>query len=129
MAIQLIENLELRQTIRAKLNAVIERVNYINLTPSDGIEIPYDATGNPALDRANSGLQLFTAAADTALTVNMLEGASMTLHLIDGDAHVITWPDTQKVGIGEPASYTALEIFTFWKVGSTVYRAYVGSGV
>ncbi len=91
------------------------------------VSVIYDATGYPDLYQANGDIHLFTATADTTFTIDMAAGSAMTLHLFDGDAHAITWPTLSWIGGAAPSTLTAEDVFEFWKVGSVIYAAYVGS--
>jgi len=66
-----------------------------------------------------------SANATLALT-NFDSGMSMTVHITGGDTYTVTWPTMTWVGGSAPA-LTAADVIEFWKVGSTLYGAYVGA--
>jgi hypothetical protein len=102
-----------------------ELANYSGFSSGSGnAETVYDATGNPALDRDNGGIQLFTLAANTTFSVAMTDGKSMTFHLSGGDSYTVTWPTM--TWVGDEPTLTANDVIVLWKVGSTLYAAYVG---
>lgn len=88
------------------------------------------------VDPGNGSIQLITLGANrTPKATNFAAGESVTLMVDDGSAYAITWTDSTwgtggVVWIGGAAptlattGYTVLE---FWKVGSQVYGAIVGS--
>ena len=84
------------------------------------------ATGSASLDRADGGIQTFTMTADITLSVTISDGESLTLHLSGGDSWAVTWPTMTWVG-GSAPTLTAADVIEFWKVGLTLYGAYVGS--
>ncbi len=84
------------------------------------------AAASGALDRANGGIHTLTLTADETLSVTINEGQSLTLHLEGGDTYTVTWPTMTWVG-GAAPTLTAADVIEFWKVGTTLYGAYVGS--
>lgn len=84
------------------------------------------ATGSSTLDRADGGIQTYTMTANTTFTIAINAGESLTLHLSAGDTYTATWP-TMKWAGGTAPTLTAADAITFWKVGSDLFGAYVGS--
>jgi len=84
------------------------------------------ATGSATLDRADGGIQTFTMTANITLAVTIAAGESLTFHLSAGDTYTVTWPTITWVGGSAPV-LTAADVIEFWKVGSTLYGAYVGA--
>lgn len=84
------------------------------------------ATGSASLDRADGGIQTFTMTANITLSVAINAGESLTFHLSGGDTYTVTWPTITWVG-GSAPTLTSADVIEFWKVGSTLYGAYVGS--
>ena len=84
------------------------------------------ATGSATLDRADGGIQTFTMTANITLAVTIAAGESLTFHLSAGDTYAVTWPTMTWVG-GSTPTLTAADVIEFWKVGSTLYGAYVGA--
>lgn len=98
---------------------------------SDEITIDADTetthtASSASFDRADGGIQEYTLTADETVSVTIDDGQSMTIHLTDGDAHTVTWPTMTWVG-GSAPTLTSADVIEFWKVGSTLYGAYVGS--
>ena len=83
-------------------------------------------TTNPALDRSNAEIQVLNLGANATLSVAINEGQSLTLHLSGGDTYSVTWPTMTWVG-GSAPTLTSADVIEFWKVGATLYGAYVGS--
>ncbi|WP_067986239.1 hypothetical protein [Neptuniibacter pectenicola] len=84
------------------------------------------ATASSAIDRADGGIQTYTMTANTTFTIAINAGESLTLHLSAGDTYTATWPAMTWVG-GSAPTLTAVDAITFWKVGSDLFGAYVGS--
>jgi len=84
------------------------------------------ATGSATLARADGGIQTFTMTANTTFAVTIATGESLTFHLTAGDTYIVTWPTMTWAG-GSAPTLTAADVIEFWKVGSTLYGAYVGS--
>jgi len=84
------------------------------------------ATGSATLDRADGGIQTFTMTANITLAVTIAAGESLTFHLSAGDTYAVTWPTITWVG-GSVPTLTADDVIEFWKIGSTLYGAYVGA--
>jgi len=84
------------------------------------------ATGSATLDRADGGIQTFTMTANITLAVTIAAGESLTFHLSAGDTYAVIWPTMTWVG-GSVPTLTAADVIEFWKVGSTLYGAYVGA--
>jgi len=84
------------------------------------------ATGSATLDRADGGIQTFTMTANITLAVTIAAGESLTFHLSAGDTYAVTWPTITWVG-GSAPTLTAADVIEFWKIGSTLYGAYVGA--
>jgi hypothetical protein len=84
------------------------------------------ATGSATLDRADGGIQTFTMTVSITLAVTIAAGESLTFHLSAGDTYAVTWPTMTWVG-GSAPTLTADDVIEFWKIGSTLYGAYVGA--
>jgi hypothetical protein len=81
------------------------------------------------IDPTNGGIQTKTLAADTTFTESLTNGDSVVLMLNAGASYTVTWPTiTWVTSNGNAApTLTANDTIVFWKVGSTLYGAYVGS--
>lgn len=84
------------------------------------------AAASGALDRANGGIQTYTLTANETVSVAINEGQSLKLHLSAGATYTVTWPTMTWAG-GSAPTLTASDVIEFWKVGTTLYGAYVGS--
>ena len=81
----------------------------------------------PALDPANGSIQTWTLSANSTPTDSLAAGQSITLMIDDGSAYTITWPTMQWIGGSAPTLATSgYSVVELWKVGSTLYGAYVG---
>lgn len=104
-----------------------------NKTLTGTKETVYTITDGAGFDinPANGGIQLITLGANrTPVATNFTSGQSVTLMINDGTAYTITWTTIGVVWVGGTAPTLALTGYTvieLWKVGSTVYGAYVGS--
>ena len=86
------------------------------------------------INPANGGIQTITLGANrTPAATNFTAGQSVTLMIDDGSAYAITWSTVNPTWVGATATGSAPTLATsgytiieFWKVGSTVYAAYVG---
>ena len=93
-------------------------------------ETVYAVTGTtPAIAATNGNVQTWTLSGNSTPTDSLNAGESVTLMIDDGSAYTITWTSLVDQWIGGSAptlattGYTTVEL---WKVGSTVYAAYVG---
>ncbi len=89
-----------------------------------------DAAGVP-LSPNNGTIQTWTLGANRTPTAGTwAAGQSMTLMIDDGTAFTVTWTTIGVVWVGGTAPTLATTGFTvleFWKVGSTIYGAFVGN--
>lgn len=83
------------------------------------------------IDPANGGIQMVTLGANrTPAATNFTAGQSVTLLINDGASYTITWTTVNPTWVGGSAptlattGYTVIEL---WKVGTTIYGAYVGA--
>jgi hypothetical protein len=90
----------------------------------------YALTGTD-LDPANGTIQTKTLATDTTFAESLAAGQSLVLMLDAGASYTVTWPTITWVTSGGNVAptLTANDTLVFWKVGSTLYGAYVGSYV
>jgi len=88
-------------------------------------------SGSIALDPANGSIQSSTLSGDPTFTDSLEAGQTLVLMLNGGASYTVTWPTTTWVtSAGNAApTLTANDTLVFWKVGSTLYGAYVGSYV
>lgn len=88
-------------------------------------------SGTVALDPANGSIQVSVLTGNVTFTDSLEAGQSVVLHLEGGAANTVTWPTiTWVTGSGNAApTLTAKDTLVFWKIGSTLYGAYVGSYV
>jgi hypothetical protein len=86
------------------------------------------------INPANGGIQTITLGANrTPAATNFTAGQSVTLMIDDGSAYAITWSTVNPTWVGATATgsaptlaTTGYTIIEMWKVGSTIYAAYVG---
>ena len=90
----------------------------------------YALTGTD-LDPANGTIQTKTLATNTTFAESLAAGQSLVLMLDAGASYTVTWPTITWVTSGGNVAptLTANDTLVFWKVGSTLYGAYVGSYV
>lgn len=82
-----------------------------------------------ALEPDNGTIQVATLSANITYTDGLASGQSMVLMLNGGATYNVTWPTMTWVsaaGNAEP-TLTANDVVVLWKVGSTLYGAWVGS--
>lgn len=74
-------------------------------------------------------IQTITFTTNTSFTDNLSDGEYVILHLINGDAHSITWSTTTWVSASGNIApkLTAGDVVVFYKIGTTLYGLYVGS--
>ena len=82
------------------------------------------------IDPTNGSVQTWTLGASrTPTAANFTAGQSVTLMIADGSAYAVTWSSIGVTWAGGSApalptsGYAVIEL---WKVGSTIYGAYVG---
>lgn len=107
-----------------------------NKTITGTKETVYTITDGAAfeINPANGGIQTITLGANrTPAATNFTAGQSVTLMIDDGAAYAITWSTVNPTWVGATATGSAPTLATsgytiieMWKVGSTVYAAYVG---
>lgn len=88
-------------------------------------------TGSIALSASNGSIQTCALTGDPTFTDSLSAGQSIVLMLTNGSSYTVTWPTVTWIKAGGSAAptLTANDVLVFWKVGSTLYGAYVGSGV
>jgi len=88
-------------------------------------------SGSLALNPTNGTIQTCALAGNPTFTDSLSEGHSMVLMLTNATSYTVTWPTTTWVtSAGNVApTLTAKSTLVFWKVGSTLYGAFVGSYV
>lgn len=94
------------------------------------VETVYNLTGT-AIDASNGNIQYKTIGANTTFTDSLNTGESVILRLASASSYTITWPTITWIKVGGSAAptLTASDVVVLWKEGSTLYGAYVGSGV
>jgi hypothetical protein len=94
------------------------------------LETVYAVTGTtPAIAATNGNIQTWTLSGNSTPTDSLNAGESITLMIDDGSAYTITWTSLVDQWIGGSAptlATTGYSIVELWKVGTTVYGAYVG---
>ena len=88
------------------------------------------ALSGTAISAANGGIQTKAITAATTFTDSLTAGQNVILMLTGGSSFAVTWPTMTWVrSVGNVApSLTASDTIVLWKVGTTLYGAYVGSG-
>ena len=88
-------------------------------------------SGTLALNPANGTIQTCAAAGNITFTDSLASGQSISLRLTNGASYTINWPTINWVtSAGNAApTLTANDTVVFWKISTTLYGAYVGSGV
>jgi hypothetical protein len=92
------------------------------------IETVFILTGT-ALDPNNGTMQVKTLSSNVTFTDSLSSGESMSLSLINGSSHTVTFPTitwVSKAGNNAP-TLTANDTLVFYKISSTLYGVYVGS--
>jgi hypothetical protein len=98
-------------------------------TVSNYVDIVFSLTG-ASLNPASGNIQYKTVSANTTFSDALTTGESMVLQLTNAGNYTITWPTiTWTTSNGNTApTLTTNDTLVFWKIGSTLYGAYVGSG-
>lgn len=87
-------------------------------------------TGSIALNPVNGSIQTSALTGNPTFTDSLAAGQSIVLMLTNGSSYTVTWPTVRWVtasGNLAPA-LTTNDVLVFWKVSTTLYGAYVGSG-
>ncbi len=94
------------------------------------VETVYNLSGT-AIDASNGNIQYKTIGGNTTFTDSLNTGESVILRLASASSYTITWPTITWIKVGGSAAptLTASDVVVLWKEGSTLYGAYVGSGV
>jgi len=87
-------------------------------------------SGSIALDPANGTVQTCALSGNPTFTDSLSAGQSIVLMLTNGSSYTVTYPTlTWVTSTGNSApTLTAADTLVFWKVSTTLYGAYVGSG-
>lgn len=99
----------------------------------DVIDTVFAITDGASVDinPVNGGIQTWTLGANrTPTATSFAAGQSVTLMIADGTAYAVTWSTIGVVWVGGTAPTlptTGYGVIELWKVGSTVYGAYVGA--
>ena len=90
----------------------------------------YNLTGS-IIDPDNGTVQEKTVTGTVTFTESFLSGQSLILHLTDGNLYSVTWPTMTWVSSNGNVAPTLANkcVIVFWKIGTTLYGAYVGSFV
>lgn len=93
-------------------------------------ETAYNLTGT-AISAANGTFQYKTIGANTTFTDSLSAGQAVILRLTSASSYTITWPTITWIKSGGSAAptLTASDVVVLWKDNTTLYGAYVGSGV
>lgn len=99
-------------TLKAVVETTVDMGSSLNLYPTNGT------------------VQTKTIIANTAFVDSLSSGQSLILMLTNGNQYTVTWPTVTWVRTsGNIApTLTASDTLIFWKVGTTLYASYVGSG-
>jgi len=103
----------------------------VEQTFTETTETVYTLTGT-VIDPVNGGIQTITLTTATTYTESLTTGQSVVLMISGGVTNAITWPSpiTWVTSAGNVApTITDSATIVIWKVGSTLYGAYVGSYV
>jgi len=90
-------------------------------------------SGTIALDPANGSIQSSVLTGNPTFTDSLEAGQTLVLHLDNGSSYTVQYP-TPMTWVGTtssstPPTLTANDVLVFWKFGTTLYGAYVGSYV
>lgn len=88
-------------------------------------------SGSLALDPSNGSIQTCALTGNPTFTDSLAAGESIVLMLTNGSSYTVIWPTVTWVKSGGSAAptLTANDVVVFWKVSTTLYASYVGSGV
>jgi hypothetical protein len=86
-------------------------------------------SGSIALDPANGTIQTTALTGNPTFTDSLQSGQSVLLVLANGSSYTVTWPTvTWVTANGNIApTLTSSDMLAFFKIGSTLYAAYLGS--
>jgi len=90
------------------------------------------SSGSIALDPANGSIQSSTLNGNPTFTDSLEAGQTLVLHLENGSSYTVIYPTMTWVGTTSSSTnptLTAKDVLVFWKFGTTLYGAYVGSYV
>ena len=87
-------------------------------------------SGSLTLSPANGTIQSSTLTGNPTFVDSLSSGQSIVLMLNNGASYTVTWPTITWYTSGGNAAptLTAKDTLVFWKVSTTLYGAYVGSG-
>jgi len=87
-------------------------------------------SGSIALNPVNGSIQTCSLTGNPTFTDSLSTGQSIVLMLTNGSSYTVTWPTiTWITATGNSAPGLSVnDVLVFWKVSTTLYGAYVGSG-
>lgn len=88
-------------------------------------------SGSLALDPSNGSIQTCALTGNPTFTDSLAAGESIVLMLTNGSSYTVTFPTITWVSSGGNVAptLTASDVVVMWKVSTTLYGAWVGSGV
>lgn len=78
----------------------------------------------------DGSIQTWTLGANRTPTITMVEGQAITLMIADGSAYAVNWSTINPTWVGGSAPTlptSGYAVIVLWKVGATIYAAYVGN--
>lgn len=89
----------------------------------------YTLTGND-LDPSNGTIQVKTLSASVTLTDTLVSGESMLLNLVNAATYIVTWPTITWITSSGNVTPTLTNncYVVLWKINTTLYGAFIGSG-
>jgi len=94
------------------------------------LETVYAVTGTtPQIAATNGSIQTWALSGNSTPTDGLNSGESVTLMIDNPSAYTITWTSLADEWIGDIApdlTYIGYTVIELWKVGTTVYGAFVG---
>jgi len=94
-------------------------------------ETVYNMSTGFTLDPGNGTIQYKSLSSNATFTDSLESGQSLLLRLENGATYVVTWPAITWVSTNGNIApiLTAKDTIVFWKIGTTLYGAYIGSYV
>lgn len=112
------------KTIKDSADAV--QLGFLPESPAEPEAVAALTGTTPTFDPDSASIVTWTLSANSTPVDALTSGQSMTLHLTAG-SYSVTWPTSMVIGNWPSSLASGINVIILWKVGTTLYRTYVGT--